>query len=154
MTTVKINLCFDMDGTIADLYANPDWLPLLRAFDPTPYATARPIPNMSALARKLNRLQREGFELTIISWLSKTSTPEYDEAVTDAKLDWLHKHLPSVHWDNINIVPYGTPKSTFCDPDAFNILFDDEQKNCDEWDNNEMNMAVSASALMDFLRGI
>lgn len=151
---MKISLYFDMDGTIADLYANPNWLPLLRAFDPTPYTTARPIPNMSVLARKLNSLQRQGFELTIVSWLSKTSTPEYDEAVTNAKLGWLAKHLPSVHWDKINIVPYGTPKSTFRNSEAYNILFDDEQRNCDEWDDGEMNIAVNALDMMDFLRGI
>ena len=27
---------FDMDGTIADLYAVPNWLQMLRAEDPTP----------------------------------------------------------------------------------------------------------------------
>jgi hypothetical protein len=41
----------------------------------------------------------------------------------------LRKHLPSVKWDNINIVPYGTPKST-CGSD---ILFDDEENNRKEW---------------------
>ena len=56
----------------------------------------------------------------------------------------------TVIFDEIHIVAYGTPKYTL----GNGILFDDEQKNCDEWDNNEMNMAVNASALMDFLRGI
>ena len=32
---VKI-LVWDMDGTIADLYGVENWLPMLRAFDPTP----------------------------------------------------------------------------------------------------------------------
>lgn len=27
---------FDMDGTIANLYAVEGWLPMLRAYDPTP----------------------------------------------------------------------------------------------------------------------
>ena len=30
-------ICFDMDGTIADLYAVPGWLEKLRAEDATPY---------------------------------------------------------------------------------------------------------------------
>ena len=38
-TTPKM-ICFDMDGTIADLYAVENWLPMLRAFDPTPYEVA------------------------------------------------------------------------------------------------------------------
>ena len=31
-------ICFDMDGTIADLYAVPNWLDKLRAEDASPYA--------------------------------------------------------------------------------------------------------------------
>ena len=27
---------FDMDGTIANLYGVENWLPMLRAYDPTP----------------------------------------------------------------------------------------------------------------------
>ena len=29
-------ICFDMDGTIADLYGYPNWLKLLRKEDPWP----------------------------------------------------------------------------------------------------------------------
>lgn len=144
-----INLCFDMDGTLADLYATADWLEKLRAYDPAPYAEAEPLVNMRALARMLNARQREGYRLTVISWLSKESTPAYDEAVTEAKLEWLAKHLPSVHWDEINIVPYGTPKSNFCADGMQNVLFDDETRNLTEW-NGEM--AVEAKYLMETLR--
>ena len=51
----KIN--FDMDGTIANLYAVEGWLPMLRANDPTPYIEAEPMLNMSALARLLHKAQ-------------------------------------------------------------------------------------------------
>lgn len=137
-----------MDGTLADLYARETWLAELRAYNPAPYAEAKPLVNMSALARMLNARQREGYRLTIISWLSKTSTPEYDEAVTNAKLEWLAKHLPSVHWDEINIVPYGTPKQNFMVEDMVNVLFDDEDKNLDNWDE----IAINAANLMTALR--
>lgn len=123
----KIN--FDMDGTIADLYGVEDWLPKLRASDPSPYADARPLVNLSYLARLLNQLLRSGCEINIISWLSKSGTPEYNEAVTEAKLAWLAKHLPSVRFTKIIIVPYGTPKQTL----GSGILFDDEAKNRDAW---------------------
>ena len=33
-------ICFDMDGTIANLYGVHNWLEMLRAEDPTPYALA------------------------------------------------------------------------------------------------------------------
>ena len=129
---MNITINFDMDGTIADLYANPNWLPLLRAFDPTPYATAKPLLRLCDLARKLNTLQRNGYRIAVISWLSKESTAEYDEAVTNAKLEWLAKHLPSVNWDEITIVPYGTPKENFCH-NPLDILFDDEERNRNNW---------------------
>lgn len=121
---------FDMDGTIANLYGVENWLPMLIAADPTPYKLAAPLVNMNALARKLNKLQRAGYKIGVISWLSKTSTPEYDEAVTSAKLWWLNKHLTSVKWDTIKIVAYGTSKITEC---GGGILFDDEDRNRNEW---------------------
>ena len=132
MKQLNVTINFDMDGTIADLYGVPNWLSMLRASDETPYAIAKPLVRLCSLAKMLNRLQREGYNLAVISWLSKTGTEEYNEKVTQAKLEWLAKHLPSVHWDNINIVEYGTPKETFCET-PFDILFDDEEKNRENW---------------------
>lgn len=123
---------FDMDGTIANLYGVENWLDYLIAEDTTPYEVAIPLLRLSALAKRINNLQRKGYELAIISWLSKGGSDEYNEAVIEAKLRWLAKHLPSVHWDYINIVPYGTPKQNFCES-PLDILFDDEQRNRDNW---------------------
>ena len=149
MKTMNITINFDMDGTIADLYANPNWLPLLRAFDPTPYATAKPLLRLSALARKLNELQKQGYELAVISWLSKESNPAYDEAVTATKMAWLAEHLPSVKWDRITIVPYGTPKQNFCNS-PLDILFDDEERNRTNWTGR----AYDVKNIMEILREI
>ena len=123
---------FDMDGTIANLYGVENWLDYLIAEDTTPYEVAIPLLRLSSLAKRINNLQRKGYELAIISWLSKNGSDEYNEAVIEAKLRWLAKHLPSVHWDYINIVPYGTPKQNFCES-PLDILFDDEQRNRDNW---------------------
>ena len=49
-------ICFDMDGSIADFYGVPNWLEMIRAFDPTPYKIAKPMWDMSALANVLNQL--------------------------------------------------------------------------------------------------
>lgn len=128
MATKKI-INMDLDGTLADLYGVENWLDYLIKGDEYPYSAAKPLINMNVLARLLNKLQNRGYEINIISWLSKTSTPEYDEKVTKAKKDWLKKHLKSVNFDNLYIVPYGTPKHTLSN----GILFDDEQKNRDNW---------------------
>lgn len=123
---------FDMDGCLANLYNVPNWLPMLRAYDPTPYADAEPMLNMSKLARLLNKVQAAGWQLGIISWLSKDPDPDYGVAVTRAKKRWLNIHLTSVSWDKINIVPYGENKHNFKNSDL-DILFDDEEPNRNNW---------------------
>ena len=137
---------FDMDGTLCSLYEVEGWLDMLRAYDPTPYAVAKPLVNMSALARLLHKAQRLGYEVGIISWLSKCSTVEYDMAVTEVKVEWLRSHLPSVEWDEVKIVAYGTPKHELCE----GWLFDDEEHNRNAWGEG----AYEPSEIMDFLRGL
>lgn len=137
---------FDMDGTIADLYGVENWLPMLRASDPTPYLVARPLVNLSVLARMLNKLQRQGHEIGVISWTSKTGTPEYNAAVTAAKYAWLSKHLPSVDFDEIHVVPYGTPKQVFAHSND-DILFDDEAKNRENWTGLALDVTDIIGAL-------
>lgn len=127
---MKNTIWFDLDGTLNRFYEVEGWLDMLIAFDPAPYKLAAPRVNMNTLARRLNKLQRAGYKIGVISWLSKSSTPEYDEAVTNAKLWWLRKHLNSVKWDAINIVSYGLNKWDIC---GEGILFDDEAQNRDNW---------------------
>lgn len=127
---------FDMDGTIANLYSVDGWLEYLINRDTTPYEVAQPMVNFSNLARLLHKLQRNGYTIGIISWTAKNSTEEYNERVAQAKRQWLAKHLPSVSFDEIHIVEYGTPKST-C---GNGILFDDEEKNRLEWNGTAYNV--------------
>lgn len=128
----KITINFDMDGTIASLYGVEGWLEYLENEDITPYEIAKPLLRFSTLARKLNTLQKNGYKIGIISWLSKSGSPEYNEEVTLAKMEWLTAHLPSVKWDRITIVPYGTPKQNYCE-NPLDVLFDDEEKNRNTW---------------------
>lgn len=123
---------WDMDGTIANLYAVENWLPMLRAEDTTPYEEAKVMWNMSLLARLMNQVQKLGYRLGIISWTAKAGTESYHEAVKQAKLEWLKKHLASVNWDSIRIVRYGTPKNLVMDTED-DILFDDEKLNRENW---------------------
>ena len=140
---------FDMDGTIADLYGVEGWLDYLIASDPYPYEMARPLVKLNSLARILNRLQREGYKIGIISWLSKNSNADYDARVTKAKMTWLHKHLASVRFDEINIVRYGTPKQIFAKT-ADDILFDDEERNRINWTGK----AFDVNAILEVLKGV
>lgn len=137
---------FDMDGTIADLYGVEGWLDYLLAGDAYPYANAKPLVNMNSLARRLNKLRANGYEVCVISWLSKTSTADYDERVIEAKRAWLRRHLSSVCFDEIHIVAYGTPKSSL----GRGILFDDEERNRIEWGEG----AFEPKDIFEVLRGL
>lgn len=143
-----MKIWFDMDGTIADLYGVNGWLEMLIAHDATPYAIAKPLVNLSALARLMHKAQRNGFKICIVSALAKNSTTEYDEKVKDAKRAWLKKHLASVDFDEIRFVPY-----TFIKNDVnsgSDILFDDEERHLMAWTGT----AIHASAILETLRAI
>lgn len=148
-----MTIYLDLDGTVVNFYGVPNWLECLEAQDSTPYRVAKPLVNLSTLARYLNRLQARGYNIGIISWLSKSGTDKFNAEVAEVKRDWLAKHLPSVQWDEIHIVPYGVPKSNCATcPNA--ILFDDEQRNLNEWTANTHNTAYNADLLMEILRNL
>lgn len=140
---------FDMDGTIADLYGVDNWLNYLKAYNPFPYKNAKPLVRFATLARILNRLQKDGYRIGIISWLAKNSTPEYDRVVIEAKKGWLKKHLASVSFDEINIVKYGTPKQLFVKSEN-DILFDDEIGNRNSWTGK----AFDVTNILETLKGM
>ena len=147
--TTKITINFDMDGTIANLYGVENWLDMLIAEDPTPYMVAAPMLRLNVLARMLNKLQKQGYNIAVISWLSKSGSPAYNATVTAAKYHWLAKHLPSVNWDDVVIVPYGTPKETFCyTPD--DVLFDDEERNRNNWTGKAYDVDAILEVLKNF----
>lgn len=146
MTTT---IFFDMDGTIADLYGVENWLDYLIASDALPYEIAKPLIRLNALARILNRLQKQGYKVGVISWLAKNSNTAYEEKVTRAKKEWLKKHLASVNFDEIHIVKYGTPKQNFAKTEN-DILFDDEEKNRNDWTGK----AFDVNEIIEILKGM
>ena len=149
---IKGVLWFDMDGTMADRYGVKNWLPMLRAYDPTPYKIAKPLLNMSVLCRELNRVQRNGWLIGIKSWGSKCTTDEYDLAVERAKKWWLNKHTPSVSWDIISITRYGVPKLTGVRT-PHDILFDDEDRHRNLWIESG-RQAYTPAEILQVLRSL
>lgn len=140
---------FDMDGTIADLYGVTNWLEYLLNANVLPYRIAKPLVRLNSLARILNRLQREGYKLGIISWTAKCGSEDYNKAVTAEKMVWLKKHLASVQFDEIHIVKYGTPKENFIKTEN-DILFDDEKANRDNWTGK----AFDVDAIIEILKSL
>lgn len=141
---------FDMDGTIANLYGVPDWLSKLRAYDASPYAEAKPMLNMSILARYLNKLKEMGYSIGIISWCSKCSNIYYDMDVAAEKQQWLYRHLRSVRWDYVHITQYGTPKQSLMKA-TDDILFDDCEEIRNEWNGEAYEPIKILEVLKDLI---
>lgn len=142
---------FDMDGTLANLYSVENWCEKLRSFDASPYAEATVMLNMQALAHRLNALQKLGYTIGIISWLSKDSTDTYDKAVIEEKKIWLKNHLGSVKWDEVHFIKYGKKKHKAANIKG-GLLFDDNAKVRKEWiKHNPMGWACSEKQILEIL---
>ena len=129
--TMTKTIWFDMDGTIADLYHVKGWLADIRAENPRPYITAKPIYN-DYLDIVMKKLIDKGYRIGIISYVAHNSTDTYAEKVTIAKRNWLMHNFPYADADKIHIVTKATPKSTYCDG---GYLVDDEDTNLIDWEN-------------------
>ena len=108
MENVKM-ICFDMDGTIANLFGVRGWLEKLHKSDPTPYKIAKPMWDMNELREVLIALQQRGIEIRVITWLAMDSTEVYKRMVRQAKIEWLTKVGFPI--DHFHAQAYGTTKA-------------------------------------------
>lgn len=154
MLKIKM-ICFDMDGTIANLYGVPNWLIHLRNFDPYPYRQANPMWDMEELVSLLHQLRNAGIEIRIISWLSKDSNPDYNRAVRQAKREWLMKY--NFPYDHFHGVRYGATKADsvrkYLDEGETAILIDDNAKVRQGWHLGD-TIDPTACNILEVLRGL
>ncbi len=153
-------ICFDMDGTIANLYGVENWLPMVRAYDPTPYAIAEPMWNMTELNDLLRKAQTIGIEIRIITWLSAETTAEYDKAVRLAKRNWLAEQ--GFPFDHFHGVAYGATKADsirrYLGENETAILIDDNEKVRKGWtmgetiDPTACDIILALKGLLDGLK--
>lgn len=124
---------FDMDGTIADLYGQSNWLEDLIAEKVEPYLNAEPLYAVGELLTAFWDLKLKGYNIGIISWCAKNGTAAYNEAVKAAKNKWLEKLNLDILIDRVIITEYGKSKSEACEAFGDGILIDDETQNIDNW---------------------
>ena len=154
MKKLNITINFDLDGTLANLYGVEGWLPMLEAHDETPYVIAEPLLRLNIFARIINKLQREGYRIAVLSWLSKNTDADYDERVTKAKLEWLEKY--NFPYDEIHLVKYGTTKANCTRKiGGYQILIDDNEKVRKGWNlgdtiNANENILKNLEKLVNF----
>lgn len=121
----------DMDGTIADLYADKNWLEKLQNQDKNIYKDADVIITEQEL---LKLYPLENYDIRILTMLAGYSTKEYQENVTNQKIEWLEKHYPTIAKNEKNqFVEYGECKAKYAEPNTM-ILDDNEiiRKNWEE----------------------
>lgn len=148
-------IIFDMDMTIAALYDVPHWLEMLRASDPTPYKVAEPMWDMRVLADTLKELMERGITISIVTWLSKDSTPTYDEEVRRAKREWLDRY--DFPYDHFHGVKYGATKADSVRKRLHEgeeaILFDDNAKVREGWHLGETHDPTTED-IIEVLKGL
>ena len=148
-------ICFDMDGTIADLYGVKGWLEMLRNEDTTPYEVAEPMWNVEVLNAILMALQAKGIQIRVISWLSKDSTEEYKTATREAKKDWLADN--AFPYDHFHGIKYGATKADairkYLAEGETAILIDDNDKVRKGWHMGD-TINPTITDIIEYLAGL
>lgn len=116
----KQTIYIDMDGTIADLYNEPNWLKSLRNEESGLFIRLRPLTSEKVLLKKFPKSK---FRLVILSMTPKGATQEYCEKVKREKEAWLSNNFPSIK-EKI-FIKYGNNKNLKNSHKA--ILIDDNE---------------------------
>lgn len=148
-------IVFDMDGSLCALYDVPGWLEMLRAYDPTPYEVAKPMWDMVELAMVLHELMEIGITISIVTWLSKCSSPNYDEVVRETKREWLDHY--SFPYDHFHGVKYGATKADSVRKRIHDgeeaVLIDDNAKVREGW-HLGATIDPTAENIIEVLKGL
>lgn len=141
-----LNVCFDMDGTIADFFGVEGWLEMLHNEDTTPYRKAKPLVDLEALS---NVLDNENIYVSVISWSAKNGTKKFNDAVRSAKVRWIKKYFPCV--DKVHVIKYGTNKQDYADFKNA-ILIDDNKDVRDSWSGTTIDASDTANLIKNIIK--
>lgn len=131
---MKTKVYLDMDGTVADLYGQPDWLEAIRSEAPGLFLRARPLVSEKAL---LEKFPKEKYEIVVLSMTPKGASLEYCERVKTEKDLWLSKYFPSL--TKRIYKKYGHNKNLKNSANA--ILIDDNEIIRNNWKGIALNPA-------------
>ena len=146
---MKPTIYFDLDGTVYDLYGQPDWLERITTLaDPTAYANEdATLVDMVALHETLHNLLAAGYEVGVVSWLAKNATEDYNKQVRRIKREWVKKFLPMA--TEVHIVKYGTPKHRVIKNRDNAIIVDDAAEVREAW-----NRGLTIDANGDIIKSL
>jgi len=129
---------FDLDGTVYDLYSQPEWLARITTLaDPTAYANEdATLVDMVALQEVLFDLMDKGYGVGVVSWLAKNASEDYNAVVRSVKREWVAKFLPMA--TEVHIVKYGTPKHNIINRKHDAIIVDDAAEVREAWKHGQV----------------
>lgn len=153
-------LVFDMDGTLADFYNEPNWFEDLQAHRTTPYENARPLVDMKKLVDMLNKI-KDRVDIAIVTWGSKEYDKDFQKATAKAKKAWLDKY--EFPYDIFRCTKYGESKRYPVSPKTKvnakkqipekQILFDDNPEVREDW-KKWHEKAIPENEMLDFIAGL
>lgn len=117
----KQTVYLDMDGTIADLYNQHDWLARLRSEDTTVFDDCTPLVDEATL---YSYYPQDTYNIVILSMTPKHASQGYCNEVIKAKNNWLNKYFPSIA--KRIYMPYGNNKNL--KNSQAHILIDDNEE--------------------------
>lgn len=137
-------IMFDMDGTVYDLYGVDNWLEKLENSDVSAYSDGAPLVNLRELEKVCRALIKKGYEIGVITWLSKNGSDKFNRDTTYTKRMWINNNMPYV--TKFTAQTYGTPKQKALDKSVkFAILVDDNADVRKMWDTPKQRKSINAN---------
>lgn len=135
---------FDMDGTVADLYGEKNWLDNLRKEVCGSFINLRPLVDMTELAMVCHQLMNLGYSFGVITWLPMGASYEFERVCEKEKKHWVDTLMPWV--SEFYAQTYGEPKqSAPIHRAAQMILVDDNAEVRAKWNTPKQRTSIDAT---------
>lgn len=135
---------FDMDGTVADLYGEKNWLNNLRNECEGSFINLRPLVDMNELAMVCHQLMNLGYSFGVITWLPMGASYEFERVCEEEKRAWVEEFMPWV--SEFYAQSYGVPKQYAPSKRAAEmILVDDNAEVRAMWNTEVQRSSIDAT---------
>lgn len=135
---------FDMDGTVADLYGEKNWLNNLRNEREGSFINLRPLVDMNELAMVCHQLMNLGYSFGVITWLPMGASYEFERVCEEEKRAWVEEFMPWV--SEFYAQSYGVPKQYAPSKRAAEmILVDDNAEVRAMWNTEVQRSSIDAT---------
>ena len=134
----------DMDGTVANLYGEENWLDNLQNERKGSFINLQPLVDMIELSRVCYKLMEQGYRFGVITWLPMNTSREFERVCEREKKLWVDTLMPWV--SEFYVQTYGEPKQNApIHKAARMILVDDNAEVRAKWDTVKQRISIDAT---------